>query len=93
MNKFVSSAEQSINDIADGASVAISGFGLAHRFPNTLIYALRDKGVRDLTLVCNSLGAPREMIKLKRSLHPFRYVLVWKQKQKKESLQARSRLN
>jgi 3-oxoacid CoA-transferase len=60
MNKFVASAEQAISDISNGASVAISGFGLAHRFPNTLIFALRDKGVRDLTVVCNSLGAPGE---------------------------------
>ena len=60
MNKVVESASEAIKDISDGASVAISGFGLAHRFPNTLIFALRDKGVRDLTVVCNSLGAPGE---------------------------------
>jgi len=60
MDKAVVSAQQAIEDIANGASVAISGFGLAHRFPNTLIFALRDKGVRDLTVVCNSLGAPGE---------------------------------
>ena len=60
MNKVVSSATEAISDIPDGARVAISGFGLAHRFPNTLIFALRDKGVRDLTIVCNSLGANGE---------------------------------
>jgi 3-oxoacid CoA-transferase len=41
MDKAVVSAQQAIEDIANGASVAISGFGLAHRFPNTLIFALR----------------------------------------------------
>ena len=60
MNKVVSSATEAISDIVNGARVAISGFGLAHRFPNTLIFALRDKGVRDLTIVCNSLGANGE---------------------------------
>lgn len=60
MNKVVASADEAIADISNGSSVAISGFGLAHRFPNTLIFALRDKGVRDLTVVCNSLGAPGE---------------------------------
>ena len=60
MNKVMGSAAEAIADISTGASVAISGFGLAHRFPNTLIFALRDKGVRDLTVVCNSLGAPGE---------------------------------
>jgi len=60
MDKVVASAEQALADISDGAIVAISGFGLAHRFPNSLIFALRDKGTRDLTLVCNSLGSPNE---------------------------------
>jgi 3-oxoacid CoA-transferase len=55
MNKVVSNAAEAIADIQDGARVAISGFGLAHRFPNTLIFALRDKGVRDLTIVCRRL--------------------------------------
>ncbi len=56
MNKVVTSAEQSIADMPDGATVALSGFGLGHRFPNTLLQALRHQGTRQLTLVCNSLG-------------------------------------
>ena len=60
MDKVVASAAQAIADIQAGASVAIAGFGLAHRFPNNLIFALRDKGTTDLTLVCNSLGAAGE---------------------------------
>jgi hypothetical protein len=60
MDKVVASAAQAIADIQPGASVAIAGFGLAHRFPNNLIFALRDKGTTDLTLVCNSLGAAGE---------------------------------
>ena len=60
MDKVVASAEKALSDIADGAIVAISGFGLAHRFPNSLIFALRDKGTCNLTLVCNSLGSPNE---------------------------------
>ena len=60
MDKVVASPEQALADIKDGASVALAGFGLAHRFPNSLLYALKDKGTRDLTIVCNSLGAPGE---------------------------------
>ncbi len=60
MDKVVASPEQAIADIKDGAIVALAGFGLAHRFPNSLLYALKDKGTRDLTVVCNSLGAPGE---------------------------------
>jgi 3-oxoacid CoA-transferase len=33
---------------------------LAHRVPNSLLYALRDKGTKNLTVVCNSMGSPGE---------------------------------
>jgi 3-oxoacid CoA-transferase len=58
MNKVCASPEQAIADIPDGATIAIAGFGVAHRFATSLIVALRDKGTRELTLVCNSLGDP-----------------------------------
>lgn len=58
MNKVFASPEQAIADIPDGATIAIAGFGVAHRFATSLIIALRDKGTKALTLVCNSLGDP-----------------------------------
>ena len=56
MNKIVASPEQAVRDIPDGSTVAIAGFGVAHRFATSLICALRDQRTKDLTLVCNSLG-------------------------------------
>jgi 3-oxoacid CoA-transferase len=56
MNKIVASPEQAVADIPNGATVAIAGFGVAHRFATALICALRDQGTKELTLVCNSLG-------------------------------------
>src|SRR6266849_3071970 len=56
MNKIFASPEQAVADIPDGATVAIAGFGVAHRFATSLICALRDQKTKDLTLVCNSLG-------------------------------------
>ncbi len=58
MDKVYPSPEQAIADIPDGATIAIAGFGVAHRFANSLIVALRDKGTKELCLVCNSLGDP-----------------------------------
>lgn len=58
MNKEVASPEQAVADIPDGATIAIAGFSVGHRFANSLIIALREKGTRELTLVCNSLGDP-----------------------------------
>jgi 3-oxoacid CoA-transferase len=58
MNKVFDSPGQAVADIADGAAIAIAGFSVGHRFATSLILALRDRGTKDLTLVCNSLGDP-----------------------------------
>lgn len=63
MNKVVSSIEEAIADIQDGAIVAIGGF-FAAGVPRILLRALIDKGVKDLTLACGSgplLGALNEL--------------------------------
>ena len=61
MNKVVASPEQAVADIPDGATIAIAGFGVSHRFATSLLAALRDKGPKDLCLVCNSMGGPSEI--------------------------------
>jgi 3-oxoacid CoA-transferase len=58
MDKVVSSPQEAIADIKDGATIAIAGFSVSHRFATSLITALRDMGTKNLTIVCNSLGDP-----------------------------------
>jgi 3-oxoacid CoA-transferase len=58
MNKVFTSPVQAVADIRDGATIAIAGFSVGHRFATSLILALREKGTKDLCLVCNSLGDP-----------------------------------
>ena len=53
IDKRVNSAAEALADVADGATVLISGFGGAG-FPNVLIRALREAGPKDLTLIVNS---------------------------------------
>jgi 3-oxoacid CoA-transferase A subunit len=53
IDKRVGSAAQALADIKDGATVLISGFGGAG-FPNVLIRALRERDLKNLTLVVNS---------------------------------------
>ena len=53
IDKRVRTAAEALADVADGATVFITGFGGAG-FPNVLIRALRERGTRDLTLVVNS---------------------------------------
>lgn len=53
--KVVGSAAAAIRDVADGATVAVGGFGLCG-IPQDAIAALRDRGVRGLTVVSNNCG-------------------------------------
>src|SRR3984957_8356119 len=54
----VTSAAEAVADIAAGASLGVAGFGVSHRYPSTLITALRDAGPGGLTVYCNGLGQP-----------------------------------
>jgi 3-oxoacid CoA-transferase len=57
MDKVCASPEEALADLQDGASIAVSGFGTSYGFACSLLVAARDKGVRNLTLVSNGLGA------------------------------------
>ena len=57
MDKICASPEAALADLADGASIAVSGFGTSYGFACSLLVAARDKGVKNLTLISNGLGA------------------------------------
>lgn len=54
-NKVIDSADEAINDVVDGSSIAVGGFGLVG-VPNVLITALLRKGSKDLSIVSNNCG-------------------------------------
>lgn len=55
MDKVVASAAEAVRDIADGASIAVGGFGLSG-IPWALIAALHEQGASRLTIVSNNCG-------------------------------------
>lgn len=57
MNKLVNSAAEALEKagLYDGALIAVGGFGLCG-IPENLILALRELGVKDLTVVSNNAG-------------------------------------
>jgi 3-oxoacid CoA-transferase subunit A len=55
MNKVVADARTAVEQIPNGASILMGGFGLCG-IPENLIQALRDKGTRDLTVISNNAG-------------------------------------
>ncbi|MGA2965411.1 MAG: CoA transferase subunit A [Terriglobales bacterium] len=55
MHKVVASAEEAIQDVFDGATIMVGGFGLCG-MPENLIRALARKGVKDLFTISNNVG-------------------------------------
>lgn len=55
MNKVVSSSDEAIRDIPDGATIMLGGFGLCG-IPENLIRALVRKGVKHLNTISNNMG-------------------------------------
>jgi 3-oxoacid CoA-transferase subunit A len=55
MDKVVATAAEAVADVADGASLAVGGFGLCG-VPEALIAALAERGVGNLETVSNNLG-------------------------------------
>lgn len=55
MNKVISSADEAVRDIQDGALIMVGGFGLCG-VPEELIEALARKGVKNLTTISNNAG-------------------------------------
>lgn len=55
MNKVVASADEAVQDIPDGATIMVGGFGLCG-IPENLIRALVRRGVKDLSTISNNVG-------------------------------------
>ena len=55
MNKVLSSADDAVARIPDGAVIMMGGFGRCG-IPENLIAALRARGTRDLTVISNNAG-------------------------------------
>lgn len=55
MKKFYHSFDEAVADIQDGMTLMVGGFGLVG-IPENLIKSLRDKNVKDLTIISNNCG-------------------------------------
>lgn len=56
MRKPLLSAAEAVADIQDGASLLIGGFGVLQGWPHELLSAVRERNVKNLTVICNSPG-------------------------------------
>ncbi|QIB68520.1 CoA transferase subunit A [Aminipila butyrica] len=57
MKNKIKTAAEAVQDIQDGAVIMVGGF-MACGTPEILVDALVEKGVKDLTIICNDAGVP-----------------------------------
>lgn len=55
IDKVVESAMAAVADVRSGSTILVGGFGEAGH-PDNLLEALIERGVKDLTMVCNNVG-------------------------------------
>ncbi|MFK3958629.1 CoA transferase subunit A [Guptibacillus hwajinpoensis] len=55
MKPVLDTFEEAVQDIEDGATILVGGFGLVG-IPENLILALKEKGTKDLTVISNNCG-------------------------------------
>jgi len=55
--RICDSALEAVSDVQDGASLLVHSFGPPQAWPTDLLLALAERGVRDLTVICNSPAA------------------------------------
>ncbi len=70
IDKIVSSFDEAVSDIEDGATLLLGGFGTIASIPTCLIEAVYRKGVKNLTAVSNLSGVGAEVWKLQGALFP-----------------------
>ncbi len=63
INKIISSFDEAVADIEDGATIMIGGFGVVAGAPSLLLEAVARKGVKELTMVSNVCGFGKEVWK------------------------------
>jgi len=54
-SKIYNSCDEAVADIQDGSTIMVGGFAGPGGFPENLIAALRDRGTKDITIICNAI--------------------------------------
>jgi 3-oxoacid CoA-transferase len=68
-------ALEAVNDVPDGASILVQSFGPPQAWPTDLLLALRERAVKNLTIICNSPAGGPTSLQILADLHQIRKLI------------------
>ena len=73
--RICASALEAVADIPNGASILVQSFGPPQAWPTDLLLALREREVKDLTIICNSPAGGPTSLQILADLHQVRKLI------------------
>ena len=73
--RICATALEAVEDVPDGASILVQSFGPPQAWPTDLLLALRERRVKDLTIVCNSPAGGPTSLQILAELHQIRRLI------------------
>ena len=73
--RICATALEAVEDVSDGASILVQSFGPPQAWPTDLLLALRERRVKDLTIVCNSPAGGPTSLQILAELHQIRRLI------------------
>jgi 3-oxoacid CoA-transferase len=73
--RICATALEAVEDVPDGASILVQSFGPPQAWPTDLLLALRERGVKDLTIICNSPAGGPTSLQILAELHQIRKLI------------------
>ena len=73
--RLCETALEAVADVPDGASILVQSFGPPQAWPTDLLLALRERQVRDLTVICNSPAGGPTSLQILAEYHQIRRLI------------------
>jgi acyl CoA:acetate/3-ketoacid CoA transferase alpha subunit len=73
--RICATALEAVDDVVDGASILVQSFGPPQAWPTDLLLALRERGVKALTIICNSPAGGPTSLQILAELHQIRKLI------------------
>jgi 3-oxoacid CoA-transferase len=75
MKRVCATALEAVEDVPDGASILVQSFGPPQAWPTDLLLGLRERAVKNLTIICNSPAGGPTSLQILAELHQIKRLI------------------